>query len=191
MTQHAETYADVGEIPGWVLDLHRRWAEEQDKRRVRITPEDAVMDMTFSIPASRPVTWSYLTDPSLRPTWQAGTIRVEETPANGRRGAGTSNHCVHGKNATLEEILDWRPFDYYTVESRPPIVGLGATVYTVELEDADDGTTMRLRLAPPLSRSGRLMFKALGAMYRRKWEASIDALVAHLNASSVAEAGPA
>ena len=36
---------------------------------------------------------------------------------NGRLGVGAKNHCVHGKNTIMTEtILDWRPFDYFTVE---------------------------------------------------------------------------
>ena len=27
------------------------------------------------------------------------------------RGAGTQNHCLHGKDAVIEDIVDWRPFD--------------------------------------------------------------------------------
>ena len=35
----------------------------------------------------------------------------------GRTGAGTRNHCVHGKKVAMQEtILDWRPFDYFTSE---------------------------------------------------------------------------
>jgi hypothetical protein len=32
----------------------------------------------------------------------------------GRRGPGSSNHCMHGKDAVVEGILDWRPYDYVT-----------------------------------------------------------------------------
>ena len=27
---------------------------------------------------------------------------------------GSANHCMHGKDAVVEEILDWRPYDYVT-----------------------------------------------------------------------------
>ena len=29
--------------------------------------------------------------------------------------AGARNHCIHGKTVALEDVLDWRPFDYFTV----------------------------------------------------------------------------
>jgi len=34
---------------------------------------------------------------------------VIETTSNKRRGVGTENHCMHGKNAIIEEVLDWSP----------------------------------------------------------------------------------
>ena len=34
----------------------------------------------------------------------------------GRTAAGAVNHCMHGKNLSMiETVLDWRPFDYFTV----------------------------------------------------------------------------
>ena len=37
-----------------------------------------------------------------------------EGATGGRRGPGSANHCRHGKDAVIEEILDWRPYDYVT-----------------------------------------------------------------------------
>jgi hypothetical protein len=37
----------------------------------------------------------------------------------GRTGVGATTHCVHGKDvAMVETVLDWKPFDYYTVEQQ-------------------------------------------------------------------------
>lgn len=33
-------------------------------------------------------------------------------------GAGARNHCAHGKGVSTETVLDWRPFDYFTMETR-------------------------------------------------------------------------
>jgi len=41
----------------------------------------------------------------------------------GRRGVGTSNHCMHGKEAIIEEIPDWQPFDYFTIAITLPAPG--------------------------------------------------------------------
>src|SRR4029078_4465633 len=43
MTPHTESYDIVGEIPGWVHDLERRWQEENARARVRVGPEEAAL----------------------------------------------------------------------------------------------------------------------------------------------------
>jgi hypothetical protein len=68
--------------------------------------------------------WEYLTDPTKRVQHQVGTDRVDQANATGRRGVGTTNHCVHGHGTVVEEILDWRPFRYFTVRSMVPGLGL-------------------------------------------------------------------
>ena len=58
-----------------------------------------------------------MTDPALRPSWQAGVTGVEQLPTTPRRGRGTTNHCMHGKDVLVEEIVDWQPLDYVTLRS--------------------------------------------------------------------------
>jgi len=38
-----------------------------------------------------------------RPRWQGSDSAVENT-VKGRRGAGTQNHCMHGKETIVEDI---------------------------------------------------------------------------------------
>jgi len=58
--------------------------------------------------------------PGLRPKWRAAD-EVRETSQSGRRGVGTVNHCMHGPHAIIEEVLDWRPFDYLTISTLLPM----------------------------------------------------------------------
>lgn len=52
--------------------------------------------------------------------------------ARGQRaqGVGTRNHCMNGKDAIIEEVLDWRPFDYFTVSVQLPIPSAPKIVMT-------------------------------------------------------------
>jgi carbon monoxide dehydrogenase subunit G len=34
----------------------------------------------------------------------------------GRSGIGAVNHCAHGKGVLQATIVDWHPFDYFTVQ---------------------------------------------------------------------------
>jgi hypothetical protein len=60
----------------------------------------------------------------------------------GRRGPGTTSFCVDGRTTIYEEILDWRPFDYFTETRSLPG---GKVVLTTELESRPEGTLMRVR----------------------------------------------
>jgi len=148
MRRRAEEVEEIGPVAGWIEDLHERWAEERERRRVKVSPDEAVNVSSYDVPAPRARTWNYLTEPALRETWLPDIQRVDETTPDGRRGTGTRNHCVHGKGEVLEEILDWRPFDYYTLEMKPPMPLLKPMRITYELEDSDVGTQVTVYTAP-------------------------------------------
>ncbi len=86
--------------------------------------------------------WAHLTSPALRTRWE-GPITIEETSAGGRRGVGTTAQCVTGRLATLEEIVDWQPYD--RVAWRLAVPGVGPVAATAELEPTEGGTRLRLR----------------------------------------------
>jgi hypothetical protein len=65
--------------------------------------------------------------------------------AGTRRGVGTTTQCVTGRLATLEEIVDWQPFD--RVAWRLAVEGLGPIAATADLDGSDGGTHLRIRWA--------------------------------------------
>ena len=141
MIRHDETIDIIGEVRCWVRDLEAAWSEENERTRVRVEPEDAVVVFAAEVNAPRPTAWEYFIHPDHRPKWQ-GTERVDEKHDSGRRGVGTVNHCVHGKEATtVEEILDWRPFDYYTERSTLPMPGGPKVLFTTVFTDRPEGGT--------------------------------------------------
>jgi hypothetical protein len=81
MRRHAEEVEGMGSVDGWVQDLHDRWTEERERRRVKISREEAVDVATYLVPAPRATTWAYLTEPGLRATWTPRVQRVDETTA--------------------------------------------------------------------------------------------------------------
>jgi hypothetical protein len=164
MRRHAEQVEGTGQVEGWVQDLHERWAEERERRRVKVSREEAVDVTTYEVPAPRSVTWSYLTDPGLRPIWTPGVLRIDQSTPDGRRGIGTQNHCVHGKNASLEEILDWRPFDYYTILNQVPMPLLKPMRMMFELEDVAGGTRVTQYIAPGNGFGQRFLVGMVGRM---------------------------
>ena len=128
---------------GWVHDLGAAWTAELERRRVVVTERDTGFSFEMVHQAPRDLVWSYMTEPALRPLWQFGVTSVDELPTAPRRGVGTTNHCMHGADVVIEEILDWRPIDYVTLRTTLPN-GFKATS-TYEFEDDPDGTRLRKR----------------------------------------------
>jgi uncharacterized protein YndB with AHSA1/START domain len=164
MRRHAEEVDEIGPVNGWIQDLHERWVEERERRRVKVSPAEAAATMSYLLPAPRSVTWAYLTEPGLRASWTLGVERIDEVTGDGRRGAGTRNHCVHGKDAVLEEILDWRPFDYYTIERNMGMRFLKPIRVSYELEDVPEGTRLTEYSAPAPGLDQRVAFAVMTRM---------------------------
>ncbi|MBI4277699.1 MAG: DUF2652 domain-containing protein [Armatimonadetes bacterium] len=145
MAKHADSYQDVGEVIGYVLDLEARWKEEEDRRAVYIPPGKGIELDQRELPAPPAVVWDYMTSPQKRPLWQ-GSDRVDQRNPRGVAGVGTQVHCYHGAMVIKEEILDFRPFRYLTFRADwGKTVGLmGTLLITMELTPAADGGHTRV-----------------------------------------------
>src|SRR4051794_28512162 len=106
MGHHAESYEVVGEIAGWVHDLERRWEEEDARARVRVSSEEAGLETDFPTAAPPQLVWDAITTPGGRMAWSVGVTGVTTDGAGNRRAVGATNHCMHGKDEILEQILD-------------------------------------------------------------------------------------
>jgi hypothetical protein len=179
-----ETYDRIGDVPAWAHDLERRWQEEESRGRVFVTPEEAVLNV--SVPTSAPpqVAWEFITKPGQRMTWQPWVTEVTvEGATGGRRGPGSANHCMHGKDAVIEEILDWRPFDYVTdrtVLATP--TGPVKVFHTVEFEPGATGTTIHFRYGAPKTRREQALMEHIGPAYGEALRSGLPSLVAQLDA---------
>ncbi|MGH2349811.1 MAG: DUF2652 domain-containing protein [bacterium] len=143
LIEHAETFEDVGEIRAYVMDLESHWKDEQDRHVVYVGPDDGVTLAEFELPAPPAIVWDYVTTPAKRTMWQHDTLRIDEAPPAGVRGIGTKNHCVHGDFSVEEEILDWKPFRYYTDRS---VLPMGVVLFTAELSASGDGMRTNVTL---------------------------------------------
>lgn len=137
-----ESIEHLGLVSTFTLDLESRWQAESASRRLDIEDGDLLVDIDTTIAAEPGVVWAHLTSPNLRTLWE-GPIQIDETSVGGRRGVGTLVQCVTGRLATLEEIVDWQPYDH--VGWRLVVAGLGPVAATADLDVVDRGTRLRLR----------------------------------------------
>jgi len=123
------------------LDLQNRYEVLTETRQIMVSPDMADASLTFEFDADPPVVWEWLNDPQKRNQWWESFIRwTKKIRPNGRTGPGAINHCDHGVGDVLETVLDWRPFDYYTVEMRVT-PGRFIMMQTTHLEPLSGGRT--------------------------------------------------
>ena len=188
MRAHSETYDRIGDVAVWAHDLERRWQEEEARGRVIVSPEESIL--VVSVPTKVPpqVAWEFITQPGQRMTWQPWVTEVTvQGTTGGRRGPGSANHCMHGKDAVVEEILDWRPYDYVTdrtILDTPS--GPVKLLHTVELEPGTSGTTIHFRYAAPKTRREKALMEHIGPAYGQALRSGIPTLVAQLDAELAA-----
>lgn len=182
LVAHRETYEHLGEITLWVRDLQAAWTTEIQRTRVFVEAKDAILAYTALLPAPPAVAWEYQTSPARRPEWQHGVEQVNETAVGGRRGVGTTNHCVHGKDAIVEEILDWRPFEYWTQRMQVPVPGIPRFTLTFAFEAAPGGTTMTAHMLRPRSAKDRAAYASVEAFLTSALRQGVDSLIGVLAA---------
>jgi hypothetical protein len=167
MRAHREVFESVGEVAGWVSDLGAAWEVERQRQRTKVTDDDALGVITIPTPIPRAILWEWATSPARRVQWGTGMTDVVEDLAGGRRGVGTVNHCVHGKNVSVEEVLDWVPPEYETKRIDTGIRGAPRLLMTTELiERGPERTDLVYRVARPRSLKDRLILQAMEGQFR-------------------------
>ena len=147
LVEHHETIDIIGDVRLWLRDLEDAWEKENQRSKTEVSRDNAAILLEFDIAAAKPIVWEHVTLPGHRPKWQ-GADEVVENTEGGRRGVGTKNHCMHGKDAIIEDILDWRPFDYVTMNTLLPIPDAPRLMLTYAFEERQNGTThLEIRVA--------------------------------------------
>jgi hypothetical protein len=174
MRPHAETYEHLGNVTGFAHDMHAVWAREREHRRVVVEPEAAWFEVPCDLPLPPALAWEYLTKPEYAQQWfEAETLEITGY-GGGRRGVGNVLHCAHGKEVSLNTIMDWRPFEYITYEMKMP---LNLTCrWMTRLTPTEHGTRVSWYFGKPVgsgslhSRLAALMGLAMKGMMKKMLE---------------------
>ena len=122
LTEAAQAIDYLGTVTTFTLDLEARWALERQARRLDVGDGDLVINLEATVPAEPADVWAHLTSPELRTLWE-GPLEIVESSPSGRRGVGTTAQCVTGRLATIEEIVDWQPYDHVGWRIAVPALG--------------------------------------------------------------------
>jgi uncharacterized protein YndB with AHSA1/START domain len=175
LIEHHETIDIIGDVKLWLRDLAAAWKDENERTHVEVTRADAYLAWHFDIAASRQTVWEHFTVPGQRQKWWP-TDEIIESSSGKRRGIGTEIHCMHGKDAIIEEVLDWRPSDYLTVSALLPVPGAPKITLTHAFEDLTNGATrVEMRVGKPKPKDQAFVDKAAA-----KFRESITAAIGNL-----------
>jgi len=143
---HVESYEHLGEVPMCVHDLQPVWERYQAKDRNFVDEKNAWIKYEMDLRFSAALVWEYLTKPEL----EAGFLRYdygERTDTlSGRVREGSGFHCAHGDLHVYSKILDWRPFEYYTMQQSALGISYLCTRHLTPLEN---GTHLGIYLTMP------------------------------------------
>jgi hypothetical protein len=139
---HAEHYDSLGEVRGRVVDLAHAVVRHRDAR-IFVERAEADLELITPLPVPRAIAWEYHIDPRKRMRWQLDARGIEARPnAAGRAGVGWESHCDHGAYTLVQRAVDWRPFDYLTLDSALVIRGpLSLPRIRTTFEFSEDGPT--------------------------------------------------
>jgi hypothetical protein len=121
LPKHSATYESFGETQGGVHDLAPVLREMREARREYVSAADADFETSFVAPFPAAVVWQYMVDPVQRLRWACVVFNKDpdtgEPNPRGRAGVGAKSHCNHGPAEAYREIVDWRPFTYFTTRA--------------------------------------------------------------------------
>lgn len=170
--RHEEEYEHLGRVTVYVQDMRPVWQEERERRRVVVTPEEAILTLSYDYPVSQIHLWEVMTDAKTR-TIAFGTIpQVLVGRRGGRTGPGASYHCYHGDKLIRLLIVDWQPFEQITCDEDSPVPKVRALA-TYRLTPIEGGTRLTIHVARahgawPLVKAGDFMTRRLMAGHKLK-----------------------
>ena len=186
MVRSVETVEHLGDVVTWAADLDARWQAETAMRRLEPTGAPVLLDLELRVAAAPADAWAVLTSPALRAGWE-GAIEIDDGAGAGiGHGLGATTRCVTGRLATIEEVVDWQPYEH--VGWRVAVAGLGPVAAIADLEGLEGpGPAVRLRW----SALADSVDESLAAEFAGAKRAALARLERVLNARRLAVVGQA
>lgn len=166
LVEHYQVATDIEEVRGWVLDLHGAWRQDQDGAAVYVEPGSTRYVFDVDLPASPTVAWEWLNSAHRQRQWQISADSIDMRHPKGVWGVGTTSHCVHGKAAIDHEVLDSKPFTYFTLRST---LAFWRAEFTWELTPVPETgwTRLQIRVRPERRLRTRLATRLITPRLRR------------------------
>ncbi len=170
---HTESYEHLGEVKMQVFDLAPVWKNAQERNRHFVSKGEAWVKFETDLPFPPGLIWEYLTTPNLEAGFMGYDYAKRTDPFGGRVRENAAFHCAHGDMNIYSKVLDWKPFEYYTMEQS--VMGLSFTS-TRRLIPMESGTRVAIYMGKPLEGANEEVHQ----MLQQAVDASFDGLGAFI-----------
>lgn len=142
MQEFREAYEHLGEIQLFGMDLTPYYDRWVDSKRILIDQEEADLIIKQQTELSPHQVWEWLTSNARRLEWEE--LNEIQRPTE-QHGIGSESRCFGEGRAYTERVLDWKPFDYYSVlkspQKRGRITPPMSIISTYKLHPLENGGT--------------------------------------------------
>ena len=146
-----------------VQDVHPVWRQDRSRNPITVDPEDALFVVSRDFLVGPALMRDYLTELRYRAIFMGSHDASVDGLNDGQLGAGSTYYCAHGKFVFPQMIVDWQPFEQFTLESSSTFPR-ASSLATHTLTLTDGGA--RLTVACSRSR-GRLFSRLVDEVFNR------------------------
>jgi Protein of unknown function (DUF2652) len=149
LVPHTESYEHLGEVKMQVFDLHPVWKNAQERKRHIVSKEEAWVSFETDVPYPPALVWEILNTPSLEARMLMLDVAERTDSMGGRIREEAQFHCAHEASHFYAKMIDWKPFEYYTIRQRAEPFGNIEYYQTRRLIPLENGTRLLVTMGKP------------------------------------------
>lgn len=149
LISHTEFYEHLGQVNMHVFDLQSVWKRAQDHKRFFVSKEEAWITFEIDVPYPASLVWEVLNTPSLEARMLMLDLAERTDSLGGRVREESQFHCAHGDAHFYAKVIDWKPFEYYTIRQRAEPFGNIEYYQTRRLIPVENGTRILITMGKP------------------------------------------
>ena len=146
---HTESYEHLGELKMQVFDLYPVWKSAQERKRHFVSKEEAWVSFEIDLPYPPTLVWAVLNTPSLEAKVLMLDVAERTDTMGGRVREEAQFHCAHEESHFYAKIIDWKPFEYYTIRQTAEPFGNIEYYQTRRLIPLENGTRLLVTMTKP------------------------------------------
>ena len=132
-----------------VFDLRPVWERAQERKRHFVPKDEAWVSFEVDVPYPPALVWEVLNTPALEAQMLMLDVAERTDSMGGRIREEAQFHCAHEDSHFYAKMVDWKPFEYYTIRQRAEPFGNIEYYQTRRLIPIENGTRLLVTMTSP------------------------------------------